>query len=122
MIDGLPALQYYDVLAYPQEDNPERVTLAHAEPVPGCGPNRLDYASGVMKKVFLQAGQHITNVDPASYYTRLTPVSPSPRDNSTPAHLTPRMSGKAGLQPTGRMPRPTRGFRRRKRTGPAGVG
>ena len=73
LIDGLPALEYYYVLAYPQEDNAERVTMAYAEPVAGCGPNRLDCASGVLKKVFLNAGQRITNVDPASYYTRLPP-------------------------------------------------
>ena len=73
VIDGLPALEYYYVLAYPQEDNPERVTMAYAEQVAGCGPNRTDCARGVLKKVFLQAGQRITNVDPASYYTSLPP-------------------------------------------------
>lgn len=71
LIDGLPALKYYYVLAYPQEDNPERVTMAYSEPVAGCGPNRLDCASGVLKKVFLQAGQRITNIDPSGFYTRL---------------------------------------------------
>jgi hypothetical protein len=70
LIGGLLPGEYY-VFAYPKADNPEGFTAAHTQRFKDCPPNRTDCAHGVLKRVYVRAGQVLTDIDPDAFYTEL---------------------------------------------------